>query len=119
MLRRCAETFKTTFEISKPKLVLMHALCAGVSFDSFNSELGGLLFNKSVNKAKGTIMPGPGPKDFIFQPPLKPEGGPEGDIPKMSFPSVNCICPKYPKTDVKISITLGTLAAGVQFPASS
>ena len=53
-------------------------------------------------------MPGQGPQDFIFQHPLKPEGGPEGDIPIMSFLSVNCICPKYPKTDVKISITLGT-----------
>ena len=50
------------------------------SLDSFNSKSGGLWFNKSVNNAKGTIMPGPGPKDFIFQHPLKPEGGPEGDI---------------------------------------
>ena len=25
-------------------------------------------------------MPGPGPQDFIFQHPIKPEGGPEGDI---------------------------------------
>ena len=45
-------------------------------------------------------MPGQGPQDFIFQHPLKPEGGPEGDIPIMSFLSVNCICPKYPKTDL-------------------
>ena len=52
------------------------------SLDSFNSKSGGLWFNKSVNNAKGTIMPGPGPKDFIFQHPLKPEGGPEGDIKK-------------------------------------
>ena len=49
------------------------------SLDPFNSKSGGLW---SVNNAKGTIMPGPGPKDFIFQPPLKPEGGPEGDIKK-------------------------------------
>ena len=90
------------------------------SLDSFNSKSGGLWFNKSVNNAKGTIMPGPGPEDFIFQHPLKPEGGPEGDkkIPIMSFLSVNYL-PKYPKIDVKISITLGTLAAGLQFPAPS
>ena len=31
------------------------------------------------NNAKGTTMPGTGPLDFIFQRPLKPEGGPEGD----------------------------------------
>ena len=38
-----------------------------------HSKSGGLWFNKSVNNAKGTIMPGPGPEDFIFQHPLKPE----------------------------------------------
>ena len=83
------------------------------------SQEGSCSISQWGNNAKGTTMPGQGPQDFIFQHPLKPEGGPEGDIPIMSFLSVNCICPKYQKTDVKISITLGTLAAGVQFPASS
>ena len=41
------------------------------SLDSFNSKSGGLWFNKSVNNAKGTIMPGPGPKDFISLSSLK------------------------------------------------
>ena len=41
-------------------------------------------------------MPGPGPQDFIFQHPPKPEGDPEGDIKK------------YQKIHVKISTTMGT-----------
>ena len=47
-----------------------------------NPMLTVVIFVSMGNNAKGTTMQGPGPQDFIFQHPLKPEGGPEGFIKK-------------------------------------
>ena len=66
-------------------------------------------------------MQGPGPQDFIFQHPLKPEGGREGDIKKipiMYFLSA-IVLAKVPQIHVKISTTVDTLASGLHFPAPS
>ena len=47
-------------------------------------------------------MPGPGLQDFIFQHPLTPEFGLDGDIKKSQYCLVLLCLPKYPKIHVKI-----------------
>ena len=69
------------------------------------SQEGSGSISKWGNNAKGTKMPGPGLQDFIFQHPLTPEFGLDGDIknPNIVFSKCYCVCQSTQKFMLKSS----------------